>query len=363
MRSVKDAARSVISPVLKQAGFAQAQVILNWSEIVGGQIAQLCQPARLQCRPQQRVHGVLLIDVVPGAALLVQAGSHQIRERVNSFLGYQAVAEIKIRQQANLKSAAAVPQKSPPKKSMVVDVSMLESEEFNSTPDLKDTLKRFALAMMNVKAILVSVLLGSGGAWAAPEKDPGTVATSKGTPTHQLREKTLGDEKAPVTIVLYTSLTCDHCAQFHLEVFGLLREKYIKNGQVRLIMRDYVSDGWALRAAALCHCLPPAKYLEGLQAFFATQKDWIYAKDYVGAMATVVKPLGLKRTAVNACLADEALLNGILQWRIDGAKVYKIDRTPWMVINGKSYPGAMTPKELEIILCQLLDAGASGGTQ
>ena len=50
-----------------------------------------------------------------------------------------------------------------------------------------------------------------------------------------LPEIAMGDEKAPVTIVEYHSMTCPHCAHFEETVLPTLTEKYIKTGKVRLI--------------------------------------------------------------------------------------------------------------------------------
>lgn len=48
----------------------------------------------------------------------------------------------------------------------------------------------------------------------------------------------LGDEKAPLTIVMFSDYECPYCKRFHDEVLPRLKEEYIEKGIVRLIHKD-----------------------------------------------------------------------------------------------------------------------------
>jgi protein-disulfide isomerase len=54
-----------------------------------------------------------------------------------------------------------------------------------------------------------------------------------------LGDKVLGSDKAPVTIIEYASVTCPHCATFHIETYPKLKEKFIDTGKVRFIFREF----------------------------------------------------------------------------------------------------------------------------
>jgi hypothetical protein len=86
-----------------------------------------------------------------------------------------------------------------------------------------------------------------------------------------LPEKWLGDEKAPVTVVEYASMTCGHCANFHKTVLPYIKEKYIDTGKVRMIMREFPLDPLAAAAFMLARCAPEDKYFDMVSLFFEQQ--------------------------------------------------------------------------------------------
>ena len=47
-----------------------------------------------------------------------------------------------------------------------------------------------------------------------------------------LGERSVGDPKAPVTVIEYASMTCPHCQRFHAETYPALKAKYIDAGKV-----------------------------------------------------------------------------------------------------------------------------------
>lgn len=166
-------------------------------------------------------------------------------------------------------------------------------------------------------------------------------------------DRTIGFENAPIVIIEYSSLTCDHCAKFHLEVLPYLKKEYIDPGHVRLIFREYPSDGIALRAFAICNKVAPEHYFDILEAFYATQQDWVKPDHFIEPLAKVAKDFGLKRHQVNSCVDDEQLLNQIIAKRVEAQK-YKVDRTPFFIIEDQHYPYFMDIQEWDVILNKLI---------
>ena len=190
---------------------------------------------------------------------------------------------------------------------------------------------------MRRRALLLGSLTGLGAiglapvvAWAQDGWDPRITDF----------DKVLGSPDAPVTIVEYSSYTCPHCARFHRETLPRLKTEYIDIGVARLVFRDFPLDGMALRAGMMARCLPDPLFFSMNEVLFAQQQDWARAADPVGALGNLGRVAGLNQDAFQACMADEALADRIIQLRLEGAQHYGVNSTPTFVINGEVLAGA-----------------------
>jgi protein-disulfide isomerase len=150
-----------------------------------------------------------------------------------------------------------------------------------------------------------------------------------------LKDRVIGDPAAPITIIEYSSLTCPHCANFHANTLPKLEKEWIETGKAKLIYRDYPLDRYAASASMIARCAPTDKYFTFLNAFFAQQKTWSRADDPVKVLTQLAGLGGMSKEDVDACLANEALQDGILQMRLEGQMEYDINSTPSFVIDGK----------------------------
>lgn len=169
-----------------------------------------------------------------------------------------------------------------------------------------------------------------------------------------LAEMTLGDPKAPITIIEYSSLTCPHCASFHKNTFPRIKERYIDTGKARLIYRDFPFDRTALFASALARCAGADRFFRFIDALFGAQASWSRAADPVAALVRIGRLGGLERAEIDACLGDKTLLDGILAMRVDGAKNFEVSSTPTFIINGEKLVGALPFERFEEIFERLL---------
>ena len=113
---------------------------------------------------------------------------------------------------------------------------------------------RFRVSCLVVSLLLVFVV--GGGETRASEF------------TYAKGDMTLGRKNAPVTVIEYASMTCPHCARFHLGPFKKLKSKYIDTGKVRFIFREFPFDPLALQASMLARCTGETRYFGMLKVLF-----------------------------------------------------------------------------------------------
>lgn len=115
MESLSKYFREITRAAFARHGFAQADVITNWADIVGHDLAEVSAPDRIRWprgagEEAQKSGGTLVIRAAPGRALELQYEASRIIGRVNSFFGYGAIGRIKVTQAQDL---AAHPRRRP----------------------------------------------------------------------------------------------------------------------------------------------------------------------------------------------------------------------------------------------------------
>jgi protein-disulfide isomerase len=163
-----------------------------------------------------------------------------------------------------------------------------------------------------------------------------------------LPDMELGAAKAPVTIVEYASMTCPHCADVAVNVFPMLKSKYIDTGKVRFVFRDYPLDIKALAASVLARCIgrdDAAKYFGAIETLFKAQ-DRLMAQT-LETLNLVGRQAGLNEQAVEACEKDQATLDKLSADLKFANEVLKVEATPTFFINGEMTKGAMSFEELD----------------
>ena len=169
-----------------------------------------------------------------------------------------------------------------------------------------------------------------------------------------LGEPAIGDANAPVTIIEYSSLTCPHCAAFHANTLPELKKRYIDTGKVRLVLRDFPLDQMALKAAVIAHCAGPQRQPQFVEVFYAQQASWARASDPEKALRQLAQLGGLGADQIDACLADKALEEAVLQARLEGQEKFKIESTPSFIIDGKTYAGDQSADKFAELIDPLL---------
>ena len=154
----------------------------------------------------------------------------------------------------------------------------------------------------------------------------------------------LGIDEAPVKIKIYSSLTCPHCADFHINVVSKIKKKYVETGKVQLIFFDFPLDQVAFNASKLLHCLDKKEQMKFLDTIYETQNKWTSGQDVEEInknLGKIIKKFGVNSTQFDNCLANEAISDKILNGRIDAVAKYSINSTPTIIINEKKLEGSV----------------------
>lgn len=169
-----------------------------------------------------------------------------------------------------------------------------------------------------------------------------------------LPDMVLGEENAPVTIVEYASMTCGHCANFHINTLPVIKEKYIETGKVRLILREFPFDPRSAAAFMLARCAPNGAYFPMVEVLFKQQPTWVQAENARAPLENIAKLAGFTQESFAACLTDQKLLDDVNKVRVRASEEFGVNATPTFFINGKKYPGALTIEQMSAIIDPLL---------
>lgn len=88
-----------LDPVTARRGFATAELIACWADIVGSRYADCSRPEKIVWQrgaANEGTPGVLIVVIEGPRALLLQHEADQIVERVNAFIGHGTINKIKI---------------------------------------------------------------------------------------------------------------------------------------------------------------------------------------------------------------------------------------------------------------------------
>jgi len=110
LRALAAALPAIAGKALGRRGFAEAGIITDWAAIVGPALAAESLPVKLSFPRGQRSDGVLQVRVAGPLAVELQHLAPQVLERVNTYLGYRAVTQLKLSRGVLPAAAAAEPE-------------------------------------------------------------------------------------------------------------------------------------------------------------------------------------------------------------------------------------------------------------
>jgi protein-disulfide isomerase len=155
----------------------------------------------------------------------------------------------------------------------------------------------------------------------------------------------LGNKNAKVVIVEYASLSCPHCASFHQESFGKIKEKYIDTGKIMFIYRDFILNQQSLVATLLLRCYAEKyksnieKYHNLIKILFRTQDSWAFNQNFRDNLKSIAVLDGFNEENFNKCLANEQLQQDVINKFIEAKKSLDLESAPTFFINNEKVVG------------------------
>jgi len=164
-----------------------------------------------------------------------------------------------------------------------------------------------------------------------------------------------GNIDAKIKIIIFESLTCSHCANFHKNVYPSLKENFIDKGHVYIEFKNFPLDMAAMNASKIAHCRNDGNS-EILHYLFDNQDQWVKGQTIEELNQHIKKFIQKSdfKLNVDMCLNNKEAEDHILEDRIEGAKKFKVNATPTLIINGEKFDNPTNYKKLKKFLEKLI---------
>jgi len=164
-----------------------------------------------------------------------------------------------------------------------------------------------------------------------------------------------GNKNAKITIIVYESLTCSHCANFHKDVYPKIKKEYIDTGLAKIEFRHFPLDVAAFNASKISQCKSD-QGLEILESLYSNQQAWVKGnsvEEINNNLKKFIKKEGFK-VDFEKCIKNKEIEDFILNDRIEGSKNFKVNATPTIIINDKKFEKSLNYKNLKKSLEKLI---------
>jgi len=152
-------------------------------------------------------------------------------------------------------------------------------------------------------------------------------------------DHTLGRVDAPVTLMVFASVTCPHCASWFEGDWPTLKRDYVDTGKVRVIFREFPTPPVQVAVAGflLADCGGEDKYFERIEWQMANQSriiDQLRANKVQETFEEIGANAGLSATETQTCLSTQARYDD-LNAAVTRARGAGLQAVPAMMLNGE----------------------------
>jgi len=167
-------------------------------------------------------------------------------------------------------------------------------------------------------------------------------------------EPVLGQEDAPVTMVVYEDFECPFCKRFEEGAIPQIKSNYVDSGQVKIVWKDRPlgMHPWADPAAAAMECV----YREAGNDVFWAVKNKVFANQDSVETSNVESQIkswaaeeGASESAIQSCIDNDNPMEEVNADSSEGQEL-GASGTPTAFINGQKLVGAQPYSSFEPVI-------------
>ncbi len=159
----------------------------------------------------------------------------------------------------------------------------------------------------------------------------------------------LGSISAPITFIVWASVTCPHCSDWFSNEWPIFKKILVETGKVRFVFRELPTQPaqLAMLGFMMAECAAPERYFDIIEFQMLNQKEMLEMASK-GEALSFYKKIGIMSglkddNAINTCMQTEEKYKHIIN---NGKRAQSagVSGVPSFYINGKNYN-----KELDAI--------------
>ena len=164
-----------------------------------------------------------------------------------------------------------------------------------------------------------------------------------------------GNKDAKVKIIVYESLTCGHCAEFHKTIYPEIKKDFIDTGLANIEFRSFPLNMAALNASKIAHCKNDGDS-DILHFLYKNQRKWVKGDTIDEANKNLKNLITNENFNIDfeSCINNKLVEDYILEDRIKGVKKFEINATPTLVIDNKKLKDPFNYKKIKKTLEKLI---------
>jgi len=198
----------------------------------------------------------------------------------------------------------------------------------------------------------------------APAEDKATPENTDFVFSEAPDDHVIGSDTAPITMIMYASVTCGHCSHWFQESWPVVKRELIDTDKMRFILRPLPTPPAMMSVTGflMAECAPEGEYFNSIE-YQMNQQEQIFEGAKNGTAqeeyAQVAEISGLNTDEeINACLSDP---NNMAHIRVNGrrADAAEVKGVPSFFIGGQNYKGRQEGSAIVALIDGMYEKGQS----